>query len=171
MTASTSSSAASPSVRPAVVGDAPAIRALIDQYVPNGTLLPRTEEFIVLNIDDFIVAVAANRVVGCVHLDEYSPSLAELRSLAVDRAWQGRGIGRELVVATERLAKVRDNDVLFAVSNDEEFFHRFAFERYYIPELELERSEVSRYKGVYAKALTAAGMPEWLLKSDPSSVA
>lgn len=102
---------------------------------------------------DFIVAAAGDRIVGCVHLDEYAPSLAELRSLAVDPAWQGTGVGRALVDATERLAQVRGYPTLFAVSNDEEFFRKFGFERRHIPELDVERSEVSRYKGVYAKDL------------------
>jgi len=154
-------------VRRATPADAPAIRALIDLYVPEGTLLPRTESFIALNAIDFLVSVAGGQIVGCVHLDEYSPSIAELRSLAVDPAWQGRGIGRALVAGTERLARKRGNDVLFAVSNDESFFRRFGFEPYYIPELDLERSEVSRYKGVHAKALTDKGMPNWLPQTAP----
>jgi amino-acid N-acetyltransferase len=154
-------------VRRATPADAPAIRALIDRYVPNGTLLPRTDDFITLNRDDFLVAVADDNVIGCVHLDEYSPSLAELRSLAVDPAWQGKGIGRTLVAATEHLARIRDNTVLFAVSNDEEFFNHFGFAKHYVPELDLERSEVSKFKGVYAKPLTAAGMPDWLPKVAP----
>lgn len=156
-------------VRRATPADASAIRTLIGQYVPNGTLLPRTEDFIILNRDDFLVAVADGTVVGCVHLDEYSPSLAELRSLAVDPAWQGKGVGRKLVAATEHLARIRDNTVLFAVSNDEEFFNHFGFAKHYIPELDLERSEVSKFKGVYAKPLTDAGMPDWLPKVPPDA--
>lgn len=149
-----------PSTRPivhtrrATSEDAPRIRTLIDLYVPDGTLLPRSEEFIAMYARDFIVATAegaTDQVVGCVHLDEYAPSLAELRSLAVDPAWQGVGVGKALVDATERLAQVRGYPTLFAVSNDEEFFRKFGFERRHIPELDVERSEVSRYKGVYAK--------------------
>ena len=45
---------------------------------------------------------------------------------------------------------------LFAVSNDEEFFNKFGFRARHIPELDRERSEVSRYKGVYAKDLSGA---------------
>ena len=133
--------------------DAPAIRALIDCYVGDGTLLPREESFIVAQADHFLVAEDEGRVVGCVHLEEYAPSLAELRSLAVDVTAKGRGVGRALVYATEALARTRGCATLFAVSNDEMFFNRFGYARRHIPELDRERSEVSRYKGVFAKDL------------------
>lgn len=139
--------------RRATAHDAIAIRTLIDTYVSDGTLLPRTEEFISSHAHNFIVAEENGRVVGCVHLDEYAPSLSELRSLAVARDGQGKGIGRALVVATEALARQRGSATLFAVSNDEAFFRRFGFEPRHIPELDRERSEVSRYKGVFAKDL------------------
>jgi len=145
--------------RGATIADAPVIEALINRYVPSGTLLPRTRAFIETHARDFIVAVANGDVVGCVHLDEYAPSIAELRSLAVDPAWQGSGVGRTLVLATEHLAAIRGHATLFAVSNDEEFFHRFGFAQRYIPELDLERSEVSRFKGVYAKDLPFIDTP------------
>ena len=139
--------------RRATAHDALAIRTLIDTYVGDGTLLPRSGEFISSHAHNFIVAEENGRVVGCVHLDEYAPSLSELRSLAVARDGQGKGIGRALVVATEALARQRGSATLFAVSNDEAFFKRFGFEPRHIPELDRERSEVSRYKGVFAKDL------------------
>jgi amino-acid N-acetyltransferase len=126
---------------------------LIDAYVSDGTLLPRSEEFISSHAHNFIVAEEDARVIGCVHLDEYAPSLSELRSLAVARQGQGKGVGRALVLATEALARQRGSATLFAVSNDEAFFRRFGFEPRHIPELDRERSEVSRYKGVFAKDL------------------
>lgn len=133
--------------------DAWAIKDLIDRYVASGTLLPRTLDFISDYAHEFIVAVDRDKVVGVVHLDEYAPSLAELRSLAVDPDYQGKGVGRLLVQATENLATARGYLTLFAVSNDEEFFKRFGFDKRHIPELDLERSEVSRFKGVHAKDL------------------
>jgi amino-acid N-acetyltransferase len=141
------------SVRRAQVRDAKAISALIDLYVPDGTLLPRTPEFIAERIIDFLVADVGGRVVGCVHLDEYSPSLVEVRSLAVDPAHQGRGIGISLVKAAEDLARIREYSTVFAVSSNDEFFRARGYDIRHIPELDRERSEVSRYKGVYAKAL------------------
>ena len=144
-------------IRRATERDAPAIRALIDLYVADGTLLPRTEEFIAAHADHFIVAVRGGRVVGCVHLDEYAPSLAELRSLAVAPDAQGMGVGRSLVAAVEDLARRRGYRTVFAVSNDEEFFGKYGFFPRHIPELDRERSEVSKYKGVYAKDMRPAG--------------
>ncbi len=153
MSASKSATASQLTTRRAKDTDAWAIKALIDRHVASGTLLPRTLEFLSDYAHEFIVAVDGDKVIGSVHLDEYAPSLAELRSLAVDPDYQGRGVGRLLVQATEKLATTRGYATLFAVSNDEEFFKRFGFEKRRIPELDLERSEVSRFKGVHAKDL------------------
>ncbi|HJU69942.1 MAG TPA: GNAT family N-acetyltransferase [Gemmatimonadaceae bacterium] len=142
-------------VRRASVRDAQSISDLIGLYVADGTLLPRTPEFIAERVIDFLVSEEDGRVVGCVHLDEYSPSLVEVRSLAVDPAYQRRGIGIALVEAAEELARRREYTTVFAVSSNEEFFRARGYDIRHIPELDRERSEVSRYKGVYAKDLGA----------------
>ena len=143
-----------PTVRKAHIRDAQTISELIGLYVADGTLLPRTPEFIAERIIDFLVSEEDGRVVGCVHLDEYSPSLVEVRSLAVDPEYQRRGIGIALVEAAEKLARVREYATVFAVSSNEEFFRARGYDIRHIPELDRERSEVSRYKGVYAKDLS-----------------
>jgi amino-acid N-acetyltransferase len=140
-------------IRSATAADAVDIVALIDLNVPNGELLPRSPEFVQLHADHFIVAEGDGRVVGCVHLDEYAPSLAEVRSLAVAPDAQGRGVGVALIAALERLARVRGYATVFAVSNSGEFFRRRGYDERHIPELDRERSSVSRYKGVHAKDL------------------
>lgn len=142
-----------PIFRRAAAGDAPAIVALIGSNVASGELLPRNLDFVQLHARDFIVAELDSAVVGCVHLDEYAPSLAEIRSLAVAPDAQGLGIGAGLVRELERLAARRDVTTLFAVSNSGEFFRRLGYEERHIPELDRERSAVSRYKGVHAKDL------------------
>ncbi len=141
-------------VRRATPLDAAAIKALIDLYVPSGTLLPRTERFIEEHAHDFAVAIGDDRrVIGCVHLDEYAPSLAEVRSLAVDPGVQRSGVGTALVAAAEALARIRGYGTVFAVSDDDVYFRKHGYADREIPELNRERSEVSRFKGVYAKDL------------------
>jgi amino-acid N-acetyltransferase len=141
------------SVRPSAPRDAATISALIDLYVPDGTLLPRTPEFVSERALDYLVAVIDGQVVGCVHLDEYSPSLVEVRSLAVSPQHQGRGVGTALVNAAEDLARKRGYATVFAVSSNDEFFRARGYEMRHIPELDRERSEVSRYKGVFSKEI------------------
>ena len=143
-------------IRRATSADAAAIQSLIDGYVPSGELLPRSHEFIAAHADDFLVAVEdapTVRVIGCVHLDEYAPSLAEVRSLAVAPGHQRGGVGVALVAAAEALARRRGLTTLFAVTNSGPFFERLGYTARHIPELDRERSEVSRFKGVYARDL------------------
>ena len=142
-------------VRPARPGDVDAIVALIALNVPSGELLPRRPEFVQANLEHFLVAQSGGAVVGCVHLDEYAPSLAEVRSLAVAPGAQGLGAGRALTLGLEGLARKRGYATLFAVSNSGEFFRRLGYEERHIPELDRERSSVSKYKGVHAKDLPA----------------
>lgn len=140
-------------VRRATPADAATIESLIALYVPSGTLLPRSAAFIAEHAPDFLVATRDDEVVGCVHLEEYSPSLAEIRSLAVHPDYQGAGLGVELVAEAERLGRKRGYHTLFAVSNNDVFFRRHGYVERDVPELNLERSEVSRFKGVYSKDL------------------
>src|SRR5688500_3219760 len=85
-------------VRRSRPADAAAISELVQHYVPPGTLLPRSPAFIAERAIDFLVATLGGRVVGCVHVEEYSPSLAEIRSLVVEPASQGLGIGVQLEI-------------------------------------------------------------------------
>jgi amino-acid N-acetyltransferase len=79
-------------IGPAHDDDAPAIAALNNLYAADGLTLPRTPAFVAARIESYRVARdAEGRVVGCVAVDEYAPSLAELVSLAVAPEAQGRG--------------------------------------------------------------------------------
>ena len=144
---------ASAIIRPARASEAATVSALIQRHVASGTLLPRSPDFIAERALDFLVATVGERVVGCVHLEEYSPSLAEVRSIVVDAAHQGRGIGVALVNAVEALARKREYRTVFAVTNNDAFFRSRGYAPREIPELSRERSEVTRFKGVYAKDL------------------
>ena len=144
-------------IRRARASDAATISSLIQEHVAAGTLLPRAPEFIAERAIDFLVATVDGRVIGCVHLEEYSPSLAEVRSIVVESAYQRRGVGVGLVNAVEGLARTREYRTLFAVSNNDAFFRSRGYLPRAIPELSRERSEVTRFKGVYAKELLPRG--------------
>lgn len=109
-------------VRPAIRADADQIFELVSGYVAEGLMLPRTSAQIALNIDNYIVAVNGGRVVACAALEEYSPSLAEVSSVAVVRDAHGNGLGTQVVLGVERLARARDIEEIFALSLTDRFF-------------------------------------------------
>jgi amino-acid N-acetyltransferase len=115
-------------LRPAAERDVPGIVGLINGYAASAVMLFRTEESVRLTLADFVVAVDAHdTVVACGALKEYSPSLAEVASVAVARNAQGRGLGAAIVTAVEQLARKRDVDELFALTLTAPFFERVGY--------------------------------------------
>ncbi len=104
-------------LRTARVGDVLGIANLINGFAAEGVMLPRTYESVSLALDDFVVAVdGSDRVLACGALKEYSPSLAEVASVAVSREMHGRGLGRAIVSKVEELARLRGIPELFALT-------------------------------------------------------
>ena len=113
--------------------------ALINGYSPRERMmLPKTAESIALAIEDFTVATDRHgRLLGCAALREYSPSLAEVASVAVARDAHGAGIGATLVRRVERLAVARGVRELFALTLTTPFFNRLGYrvvDRALVPE-------------------------------------
>jgi len=117
-------------IMPAREYDVPSLAELNNQFVEQGLTLPRSEAFVQSHIDDYrVIRDDDGRIVGCVCIDDYSPSLAELVSLAVDPTHQGKGLGKALIAAAVELARKRDYPELFAVSFSDQLFLTCGFER------------------------------------------
>jgi amino-acid N-acetyltransferase len=107
----------------ATLGDVNQITQLVTQYSALGLMLPRTAEQIAASIDNYVVATdAGGHVLACAALEEYSPSLAEVSSVAVATSHHGRGLGTQVVLGVERLARARNIDEIFALSLTDDFF-------------------------------------------------
>lgn len=115
-------------VRAACAADANAIHALIFHYAAKGVLLPRSVEDVSREIDTFTVCEYAGAIVGCLSLVQYHAGLAEIRSVAVEPARAGSGIGSRLVLHALDLASSRDIAGVLAVTSTPEFFARFGFQ-------------------------------------------
>jgi len=106
------------------------IAALNNRFAPEGLTLPRSEDFVYTHLHDYrVMRNPEHRVCGCVCLDDYSPSLVELVSLAVEPELQGRGLGKQLIAAAVELARKRQYPEIFAVSFSDELFLRCGFSR------------------------------------------
>ena len=114
-------------VRSAKITDARAIYALINSYAERDRMLFRSMADIYENLQAFTVAELDGSVVGCCALQIIWSDLAEIKSLAVDEAKIGSGVGRALVTAaTDQAAKLGLSRV-FALTLDPAFFEKLGF--------------------------------------------
>ena len=109
------------------MSDIPAILALINGYAANEIMLSRTEFELSEFIRDFTVIYDGESLFGCAALHFYGPTIAELRSLAVDPASKGSGSGRLLMEAIDAEAKAFDLQSLFAFTYVPDFFAKMGY--------------------------------------------
>jgi len=110
-------------LRAARPSDVVGIVDLVNGYAAEAIMLYRTPESVQLALHDFIVAIdGSDNVVACGALKEYSPSLAEVASIAVARQAHGRRVGKAVVQAVEQLAQKRGIEELFALTLTPQFF-------------------------------------------------
>ena len=115
-------------VRKAVQSDLTELSDFIKPFVDSGDLLPRTFDELEDLLETSFIARLEGRIVGCAALEIYSGKLCEIRSLAVDPATQGLGIGKKLVVACVELAKREGIYEIMAISVAEDFFKSCGFD-------------------------------------------
>ncbi len=109
--------------------DIRALSELNNQFAPQGLTLVRSEVWVASHIDDYrVIRDEQGHVLGSVCLDDYSPSLVELVSLAVDPVHQGKGMGTRLIGAAVDLARRRGYPEIFAVSFSDALFQHCGFQ-------------------------------------------
>lgn len=114
-------------VRKAKTTDVPTIQRLVNFYAQKGDLLPRTLQELYERVRDFHVFEQGGQIAGVCSLFIYWADLAEIRSLAVEPEFEGRGIGR--AVAEACIAEARDLPItrVFALTYKTAFFERLGF--------------------------------------------
>jgi amino-acid N-acetyltransferase len=117
-----------PVVRPARVGDVPQMGRLINSYAAQGLMLPKTDAQLYNHVRDFVVAEVDGAIVGCGGLKVTWHNLAEIVSLAVAPAYQGRGIGRKLVLPLIEEARAIGIPTVFTLTYQIGFFSKLGFE-------------------------------------------
>ena len=117
-----------PLVRPAAIGDVPALHHLLEIYASKGNLLPRTLSELYRHLRDFFVVEIDGKVVACGALEIFTEDLGEVRSLVVDEAHEGRGLGRLLVDRIIDEARAIGLTRLMALTYVPAFFHKLGFQ-------------------------------------------
>lgn len=115
-------------VRPARISDMLQVEPLINGFAATNLMLPKTREQLVRLFREFVVvADERGRVLGCGGLRIFSPTLAEIVSLAVDPAAHGLGLGGRIVERLVEEAELLGITTIFALTLRDSFFLRAGF--------------------------------------------
>ncbi|GFG76372.1 amino-acid N-acetyltransferase [Mycobacterium botniense] len=115
-----------PVIRRARTSDVPAIKRLVDTYAGK-ILLEKNLVTLYESVQEFWVAEDQGTVVGCGALHVLWSDLGELRTVAVDPAMTGRGIGHAIVDRLIEVARELQLQRLFVLTFETEFFSRHGF--------------------------------------------
>ncbi|MGA0122162.1 MAG: amino-acid N-acetyltransferase [Gaiellales bacterium] len=113
-------------IRRATTRDVAAIRGLVDQYAGR-VLLEKETVTLYEDVQEFWVAEDAGRVVGCGALHVLWEDLGEIRTVAVDQALKGRGIGGLIVQRLIAHGKELGIERVFVLTFETAFFARHGF--------------------------------------------
>jgi amino-acid N-acetyltransferase len=116
-------------IRRARTSDVPAVRRLLDSYVRDGILLDKPTVTLYEDIQEFWVAERDQdaEVVACGALHVMWEDLAEVRTLAVDRAHHGMGIGHLVLQKLLHTARWLGVQRIFCLTFEVDFFAKHGF--------------------------------------------
>ena len=113
-------------IRRARTSDVPEIKRLVDTYAGK-ILLEKNLVTLYESVQEFWIAEADDRVLGCGALHVLWADLGEVRTVAVDPSAKGRGIGHAIVDRLLEVARELQLQRLFVLTFETEFFSRHGF--------------------------------------------
>ena len=114
-------------VRAATIHDVPRIQEIINSHAERGKMLFKAYAQLYEDMRDFAIFEKDGQVVGCVALTVIWADLAEVRSLAVDAAHIGKGIGKQLVLWSIDEARRLQICKLMTLTYEQTFFEKCGF--------------------------------------------
>jgi len=117
------------SVRPARTSDVPHIQRLVEPLAERRILLGKDRVVLYEAVQEFRIAEdETGAVVGCGALHVMWEDLGEVRTLAVESDWLGKGVGHAILERIEADARELGLSRLFCLTFETEFFGRHNFE-------------------------------------------
>jgi amino-acid N-acetyltransferase len=115
-------------IRAATVDDVPSLLKLMDTYMRDEVLVPRTAEDLESRIDDFLIYQVDESIHACGALHPKGDGWAEVAAIAVDTSLTSRGVGRKLVEALFTRASERGLTNLYLLTTQAaDWFARLGF--------------------------------------------
>ena len=114
-------------IRPARTGDVKQIRSIIDTFAAPGKMLEKETVTLFESVQEFVVAVDGDEVVGCGALHVLWEDLAEVRTVAVKEEFHKNGIGHQIIEAIIDRARSVGVERIFCLTFQTEFFGKHGF--------------------------------------------
>ena len=114
-------------IREARTSDVRIVRRLVDAYSSGRILLSKATVTLFEDVQEFYVAELDGVVVGCGALHVLWEDLGEVRTLAVDQAHRGKGIGDLLLRRLLQQARHVGVNRVFCLTFEVDFFSRHGF--------------------------------------------
>ena len=114
-------------VRSAKTSDIKKIRLIVDTYASERKLLSKETVTLYENVQEFTVAEVNGEVIGCGALHVLWEDLAEVRTVAVIKEWQGKKIGHAILEHILVKAKELGVKKVFCLTFETKFFGAHGF--------------------------------------------
>ena len=114
-------------IRKAKISDLKQVHKLINDFARREQMIPRSLNEIYETLRDFVVCEDYGNICGVCALHIMWEDLAEIRSLAVDKKYQKKGIGKTLVKQCLKEAKALGLRKIFALTYQPAFFKKIGF--------------------------------------------
>lgn len=135
----------------ASLSDIPKMQTLVQPYVLNGLILPRSNDEIATNIRSYTLAIYEEKIIGFGALHFHAPTLAEVRSLVVDASFNAKGIGSKIVNLLLEEASFFGVKKVFTLTYRKTFFEKLGFE-------EIQKEELPEHK-IWADCIKCKHFP------------
>ncbi len=116
-------------IRKCRISDIKQIQSLINLYARQGLMIARSLNELYEHIRDFWVCEYKGRILGCSAVHISWDNLVEIKSVAVEKNFQGKGIASALLKACLTEAKQLGAKKVFALTYLPDFFRKFGFRK------------------------------------------
>ncbi len=116
------------------------MQLLVKDEVENGIILYRSDNELATNIRSYTIAKSGDKLIGFVALHIHSNTLAEVRSLVVDKDYQKQGVGKKMVNKLLVEAKSLAIKDVFTLTYQKAFFQKVGFLE--IPKTDLPEQKI-----------------------------
>ena len=114
-------------IRAARTSDVKGIRKLIDLYAPQRRILSKETVTLYESVQEFVVAVDGEKIVGCGAMHVLWEDVAEVRTVAVAEELRGKGVGHQILLKLIERAEAVGVKKIFCLTFETDFFGRHGF--------------------------------------------